>query len=361
MYSNSMIRPEQIKGRGTATSPHNRFEKIMTVEGGDFTSESYDDEEKKYLTQFIKDPSRTIVTQNNSPDVGFDFSVNPYRGCEHGCVYCFARPTHEYLGMNSGLDFETKILVKYNAPELLRDKLSSKSWRPEVINFSGITDCYQPIERKLELTRRCLQVMQDFRNPFTIITKNHLVTRDIDIFKPMSEINGVCVFISITSLDPKLAAVMEPRTSHPVSRLRAVEELAKNGIPVGVMTAPLIPGLNDHEVPDLLRAVSDAGAYAAHYVPLRLPYALDDIFIQWLEQHFPIKKEKVLSRIREIRGGELNNSEFGNRMRGEGVYAENLRSMFKLFANKYGLNKKHAELTTEHFRHEPIPGQMSFF
>lgn len=355
-----MEKPEKIKGRGTALNPLNRFEKI-DIEEGDFVQHCPDDEEPLHLTEFISDPSRSILSQNDSPDVGFDFSVNPYRGCEHGCVYCFARPTHEYLGLSAGIDFETKILVKHNAPELLREKLSSKSWKPEVVNFSGVTDCYQPIERKLEITRKCLEVMRDFRNPFTIITKNALVTRDLDILKEMAAIHGVGVFISVTTLDPKLAHVMEPRTSVPLTRLKAIETLAKAGVYVGSMVAPVVPGLTDHEMPKILKAVADAGAKFAGMVPLRLPYVLDDLFIQWLEQHFPDRKEKVLNRIREIRGGKLNNADFGSRMRGEGVYAEQLRAMFRLYCSKEGLNKDRLELSVEHFRKEPIAGQMSMF
>lgn len=359
-YGLFMEKPDKVKGRGTALNPLNRFESVA-IEGGDYIQHSPEDEMPLFRTQFIADPSKSILTQNDSPDVGFDFSVNPYRGCEHGCVYCFARPTHEYLGLSAGMDFETKILVKHNAPELLRDKLSSRSWKPEVVNFSGVTDCYQPIERKLEITRKCLEIMRDFRNPFMIITKNHLVTRDIDILKEMAQINGVGVFISVTTLNPKVAEVMEPRTSHPVSRLRAIEELAKAGIPVGSMVAPIVPGLTDHELPNILKAVKNAGASFAGMVPLRLPYVLDDLFIQWLEQHFPDRKERVLNRIKEIRGGKLNNSDFGSRMKGEGKYAEHIRAMFHLYTNKEGLNKKRLELSTDHFRKVTIPGQLDFF
>lgn len=347
-----------MKGRGTSKNPYNRFEK--TVCGIDDYIHQFPEEETSHpRTQFINDPSRNILTKNSSPDVGFDFSVNPYRGCEHGCIYCYARPTHEYLGFSSGLDFETKIMVKKNAAELLREKLMSKSWKPEVINFSGVTDCYQPIERKLEITRSCLQVMADLKNPFTIITKNSLVTRDIDILRPMAEISGVAVFISVTTLDPKLATVMEPRTSHPLSRLRAIETLQKAGIPVGVMVAPVIPGLTDHEMPKILKAVKEAGARWAGYVPIRLPYSLDDLFQSWLEEYFPDRKEKVLNRVREIRGGKLNSSEFGSRMRGEGIYAEQIRSMFQLYTKKEGLNKEVLDLSAEHFQ-RPDP-QLSLF
>lgn len=357
-----MYTPSKIKGRGTAVNPLNRFEKVEAVVD-DYVHPPAEEEDlySSPRTHFITDPSRSILSRNNSPDVGFEFSVNPYRGCEHGCVYCFARPTHEYLGMSAGLDFETKILVKENAASLLREKLLSKSWSPEVINLSGVTDCYQPIERKLKLTRSCLEVLVEFRNPFSIITKNALVTRDLDLLKEMACFQGVMVLISVTTLDAKLAEKMEPRTSHPLSRLKAIEQLANAGIPVGSMIAPVIPGLTDHEMPGILKAVSDAGATSVGFVPLRLPFVLDDLFINWLEQHFPDKKEKVLNRIKEIRGGKLNNSEFGSRMRGEGIYADQLRSMFHLYAKKHGLNlpENQLELSTEHFRRPGVATQMN--
>lgn len=346
-----------MRGRGTPENPTNRFEKL-SFEIGELTQPYPDEEAPLNRTRFFSDPSRTIVSTNDSPDIGFSASVNPYRGCEHGCIYCFARPTHEYLGMSAGLDFETKILVKSNAAELLREKLSSRSWVPEVIALSGITDCYQPIERKLGLTRACLEVLAEFRNPFTIITKNHLVTRDIDIIKPMAELSAATVNISVTTLDSKLAAVMEPRTSAPASRLKAIEALSEAGVKVCVLVAPVIPGLTDHELPAILKAARSAGAISASYVPLRLPYVLDELFMSWLDQHFPEKKEKILNRIREIRGGKLNSAEFGSRMRGEGVYAEQIRSMFHVYTKKEGLNQERYSLSTEHFR-RASKGQMN--
>jgi DNA repair photolyase len=350
-----------FKGRGTSDNPTNRFEQFHYEEGEYVQHVPGEDEEHRPLTRFYIDPSKTILTQNDSPDVGFEYSVNPYRGCEHGCIYCFARPTHEYLGMSAGLDFETKILIKKNAPELLREKLMSRSWKGELINLSGITDCYQPIERKLKLTRSIIEVLSEFRNPFSIITKNSLVTRDIDLLKPMAEINGVMVMISVTTLDPKLAEKMEPRTSHPIARLKAIEKLSEAGIPVGTLVAPIIPGLTDHEMPGILKAVSSAGAKTAGYVPLRLPYVLDDLFQLWLEDHFPDRKEKVLNRIREIRGGKLNNSEFGSRMRGEGIYADNLRAMFHLYTKKENLNQTRINLSSEHFKKPSPQGEFDLF
>lgn len=344
-----MANANPIKGRGTAVNPTNRFE-TLSVEEGEYVQHGEDEiESPLHRTTFLDDPSRTVLTKNNSPDVGFDYSVNPYRGCEHGCIYCFARPTHEYLGFSAGLDFETKILVKKNAPELLREKLMAPAWKGEAINLSGVTDCYQPVERELKLTRKVIEVLAEFKNPFSVITKNALVVRDIDLLQPMAEIEAVTVFISVTTLNPKLTAVMEPRTSRPEARLRAIERLTKAGIRVGVMVAPIVPGLTDHEIPAILKAVKNAGAKHAGYVNLRLPYVLDDLFQDWLEQHFPDRKEKVLNRIKEMRGGKLNNSEFGSRMRGEGIYADQISSMFHLYANKEGLNQEEAPLSSEHF------------
>lgn len=349
-----------IHGRGTALNPTNRFEETY-IEEGEFVQHVPGEEEvHKPRSKFFIDPSKTILTQNNSPDVGFEYSVNPYRGCEHGCIYCFARPTHEYLGLSAGLDFETKILVKKNAPELLREKLQSNKWKGELINLSGITDCYQPVERNFKLTRQIIEVLSEFRNPFNILTKNALVTRDIDLIKPMAEMNAASVFISVTTLDPKVSEKMEPRTSHPVARLKAIEKLAENNIPVGVMVAPVIPGLTDHEMPSILKAISDAGAQFTGYVPLRLPYVLDDLFVNWLSEHFPDRKEKVLNRIKEIRGGKLNDGNFGSRMTGEGVYADNLKTMFELYSRKFGLNKKRLNLSSEHFRKPKLQGEFEF-
>lgn len=351
----------EVKGRGTALNPSGRFEPLqLEVDAYVHDDPTVLEGEERPLprTQFFVDSSRTALTRNNSPDVGFSASVNPYRGCEHGCIYCYARPTHEYLGLSAGFDFESKIFVKQDAPELLREKMMSKSWKPEAVNLSGVTDCYQPVERKLRITRGCLEVLGEFRNPFTIITKNHLVTRDIDVMKPMAEIKACAVFISVTTLDAKLAEVMEPRTSRPEFRLKAIEALAKAGIEVGVMVAPIVPGLTDHEMPTILEAVANAGAKHAGFVPLRLPYGLGELFEEWLVRNFPDRKDKVLNRVRELRGGKLNDPNFGSRMRGAGVFAEQLRSMFQLYTRKNGLNKTELELSIEHFKRPSPHGQL---
>src|SRR5438552_4094000 len=246
----------------------NRFEQIHLERDLDWNPE----EDPAPSTQFLKDRTSTIITYNNSPDVGFSASINPYRGCEHGCIYCYARPTHEYIGFSAGLDFETRIMVKENAPELLREEMSKKNWVPQTVAIGGVTDPYQPAERKFKLTRRCLEVFHEFKNPATVITKNHLVTRDIDLLSTMAKENLTAVFVSITTLRPELTQIMEPRTSVPKLRLAVIEKLARAKIPVGVMVAPVIPGLTDEEMPAILKAAADAGAITAGYVPVRLPF-----------------------------------------------------------------------------------------
>jgi len=344
------------RGRGTAANPPNRFERLAYLP----ILESADDDDSSIQTQYLKDASRSLITFNDSPDVGFDASINPYRGCEHGCIYCYARPYHEYLGFSAGLDFETKILVKEDAPELLRAELASKKWKPKVVAISGVTDAYQPIERKLEITRRCLEVLAEFRNPVVIVTKNHLVTRDIDLLKELASFNAAAVCVSVTTLDAELARVMEPRTSTPVNRLEAIRALAEAGVPVRVLAAPIIPGLTDHEIPSIIQAAAEAGARHAGYVVLRLPHGVGDLFEGWLEEHFPDRKKKVLNRLREMRGGKLNDSNFGTRMKGEGVFAEQIRSMFKLACRKVGIEGSALELSTEAFR-RPSGPQLSLF
>jgi DNA repair photolyase len=309
-------------------------------------------------TVYLKDTARTIIAANDSPDVGFTHSINPYRGCSHGCIYCYARPTHEYFGLSAGLDFETKIFVKEDAPQLLRKELSSPNWQPTTLSLSGVTDCYQPVERQLALTRRCLEVLLEFRNPAGVITKNHLVTRDIDLLAQLASLSAAVVMVSVTTLDPELSARMEPRTSAPARRLAAIEAIARAGIPAGVMVAPVIPGLTDHEMPSILKAAADAGAMTCGYVPVRLPFAVAPLFEQWLSRHYPDRKDKVLNRIRDLRGGKLNDSNFHSRMRGQGVFADQIASMFQLARRKAGLDKPFPKLSTEAFR---AGGQLTLF
>ena len=337
-----------IVGRGAAANPKNRFEKIEVQPDPD----ELDPDEPRPETVYLRDYSRTIVARNNSPDIGFEASVNPYRGCSHGCSYCYARPTHEYLGLSAGLDFETKILVKQDAPELLRRELSSPRWEPKTLSISGVTDPYQPVEKKLRITRRCLEVLAAFRNPVAMVTKNHLVTRDLDLLSELARHNAAAVAISLTTLDDDLRRVMEPRTSRPVRRLAAMEKLADAGVPVGVMIAPVIPGLTDHELPNLLSAAAEAGATFAGFVPVRLPHAVAPIFEDWLGLHFPDRKDKVLNRIRSMREGRLNDPNFGSRMKGEGFYAEHIARLFEVSRRRAGIEGRFPRLSTAAFRRD---------
>jgi len=341
-----------VRGRGASWSPANRFEKLhvdltdVDVVDVDLTQE----ERPRPVTQYFRDGSRSIITRNNSPDVGFETSVNPYRGCEHGCIYCYARPTHEYLGFSAGLDFESKIVVKMNAAELLRAELESPRWKPQTLVISGVTDPYQPIERKLRITRSCLEVLAQFRNPVAVITKNRLVTRDVDLLRELASYHAVAVNISVTSLDPNLQRVLEPRTSPPTARLETIEQLRAAGIPVGVMVAPIIPGLTDHEVPKILEACAGAGAQFAGYTIVRLPWAVAPLFEHWLDEHFPDRKEKVLGRIRHLRGNDrLNNSQWHTRMTGQGIFAEQIASLFEVGCRRAGIGER-PRLSTTAFR-----------
>lgn len=345
-----------IKGRGTGSNPGNRFEHRQFEREAEYDPS----EDRPIATEIIRDLTQKIITTNDSPDVGFDASINAYRGCEHGCVYCFARSTHEYLGFSAGLDFESRIMVKENAPELLRKELSARSWKPQVLGMSGVTDCYQPLERKFQLTRRCLEVLVEFRNPVCIITKNYLVTRDIDLLQKLASFQAAAVFVSVTTLDSSLTPRLEPRASLPAHRLNAIRELSKAGIPVGVLVAPVIPAITDHEMPKIIEAAVAAGASFAGYVPLRLPFGLKDLFEQWLTQHFPDRKEKVLNRVRAIRGGKLNDGNFGSRMRGEGIFAEQMRLIFEVACRKAGINGRHPPLTAANFK-APAAPQMELF
>lgn len=341
------LHPREFHARGASVNPANRFEQLHVEE--DATGE-IDADARPRRTIFYRDFSQSIIARNNSPDVGFETSVNPYRGCEHGCVYCYARPSHEYLGFSSGTDFESRIMVKTDAPALLEAELSSRKWRPRVIAISGVTDPYQPVERRLEITRGCLQVLARFRNPVGIITKNRLVARDADLLAELARFNCAAVNISVTSLDEKLQRVLEPRTSPPQARLEAMAKLRAAGVPVGVMVAPIIPGLTDHEMPSIVQACAKAGAQFAGYTIVRLPFAVAPLFERWLDEHFPERKAKVLSRIRAIRGGErLNDARWATRIKGEGVFAEQIASLFQMSCRKYGIGPR-PELCTTAFR-----------
>jgi DNA repair photolyase len=325
-------------GRGSHIEPPNRF----TLLSREIDLDALDEEDRNALahpaTHYILERSGSIVSENNSPDIPFRYSINPYRGCLHGCPYCYARPTHEYFGFNAGLDFETKIVVKENAPELFRDFLNRPCWKPESITMSGVTDCYQPAERQFQLTRGCLEVAVEARQPMGIITKNALVVRDLDLLAELAARRLTHVAVSVTTLDAELARLMEPRTSNPAARLRAIKELSAAGVPVRVMVAPIIPGLNDWEVPAILRAAKEAGARAAGFQLLRLPLTVAPVFLDWLQRERPDALEKIEGRVRSTHDGKLNKSAFHDRFRGTGVLAEQIRALFRLFARRLELD-----------------------
>jgi len=345
------MRVKKIQGRGTDSNPQNRFEKRNLELETELPQEFEEEQDGRVIkTQVFPDKTKTLLSKNDSPDLPFDYGLNPYRGCEHGCIYCYARPYHEYLGLSAGLDFETKIFAKFKAAELLRKELSSSRWVPQVISMSGITDCYQPIERHLKITRSCLEVFAEFLNPVVIITKNALIQRDIDLLQKLAEHQAIKVFITLTSLDSNLTRILEPRASSPQARLETITQLSQAGIPTNVMMAPIIPALTDSEIPKLLQAAAKAGAQSAAYTVLRLPYAVKDLFLQWLETHFPDRKEKIIHRLEEIRKGNIQNNHFGSRMKGEGIFAEQIRNLFQLAAKKAGFSREKLSLSTDSFK-----------
>lgn len=341
--------------RGSQLHPPNPFERFHVVVDDEVREERRqadpEDEPPSPRTAFFVDDTQSLITKNESPDLSFEYSLNPYRGCEHGCAYCYARRYHEYLGWDAGLDFESKILVKPRAPALLRAEMEKPSWRPAKLACSGVTDCYQPIERRLRLTRGCLEVLAQFRNPVVIITKNYLITRDIDVLQELVRWRCGAALISLTTLDRELACRLEPRASLPQQRLRAIRALADAGVPVGVSLAPLIPGLNDHELPALMAAARDAGAQFATYSLVRLPGSVAPVFADWLDHHVSLtKKNTILRRIRDVHDGQLNDRRPGLRMSGSGARAEQVAQLFHVLSRKLGFAGRRPEVTTEHFR-----------
>jgi DNA repair photolyase len=336
------------KGRGAQFNPKNRF---LSGEYLQMYPEAIDDwEVEARKTEYIFDENKTLVNKVTSPDVGMLYSANPYQGCEHGCIYCYARNSHEYWGYSAGLDFESRIVVKRNAPALLRKFFENKSWVPAPISLSGNTDCYQPIERRMRITRQLLEICLEYRNPVGVLTKNALVLRDLDILQELAKMNLVRVFSSITSLDEGIRQKMEPRTASYRSRLKVVETMAKNGIPTGIMNAPIIPGLTDHDMPNVLKAAADAGAKWAGFTVVRLNGAIGPLFKDWLFKAFPDRAEKIWHAICECHGGSVNDSRWGNRMVGDGKFAEMIRQQFTLFCKKYNLNETKMEYNTNLFR-----------
>lgn len=353
----------RARGRGAQLNPGNRFDRVRLHVLGEVLDEAVRERPQgsQIGTQIFDDATRRIINRVDSPDIGFKWTINPYRGCEQGCAYCYARPTHETLGFSCGLDFETKIMVKRDAPELLRRELAAARWTGEPIVMSGVTDPYQPIERELRITRRCLEVMDDCRQPVSIVTKNRLVTRDIDLLHGLACHNAVRVAISLTTLDGPLSSSMEPRASSPIDRLRAIRELTDARIPVTVMTAPIIPGVNDREIPALLEAAKDAGASAAGWVMLRLPHQLKDVFLDWLRRELPDRATRVERTVRAMRGGELYQSTWRVRQRGEGPLAEQIGRTFDVFARRLGLAEQRHGLNSAAFRPPQLNGQLPLF
>jgi len=328
-------------GRGAAIDPPNRFEGVEIV--------PEDIEDDRPCTVVVADHARSVLTSNASPDVPFELSVNPYRGCEHGCAYCYARTFHEYLGWSAGLEFETRIAVKFDAARLLQDELARPGYRPRPISLSGATDPYQPLERQLEITRSVLEVLAETRHPVGVVTKNRLVVRDTDLLARLAAIGAARVWVSITSLDGDLVRRLEPRTSQPSARLDAIRRLTDAGIGCGVLAAPMIPGLTDHELPAILEAAAAAGARWARSMPVRLPGAVARVFRDWLEREEPSRVTRILGRIRSMRGGGLDDAVFGRRMRGEGPHAENLHQLLRVAARRHGLQTEPPELASDVF------------
>jgi DNA repair photolyase len=343
--------PLSHKGRGAGFNSPNRFEKFH-LEKLDIEPDEHE-EDSPIRTQFFKDSSKSILSKNDSPDIPYTYSINPYRGCEHGCIYCYARPSHEYLGFSAGMDFETKILVKYDAPELLEIALRKKSWKPEMIALCGNTDAYQPVERKLGITRRLLEVFLKFRNPVGIITKNFLMSRDLDLLKELSSRRLVSITVSLTSMDADLVRRMEPRTAAPHKRLELIEMLTSNNIPTGVNIAPVIPGFTDEEIPTLLREAAARGASFAGMGMLRLPSAVEPLFLDWLKREYPDRATKIINRIHEVRGGGMTDSRFGTRIKGTGKIAETIHKLFRLNVKKYDLDKNDIEFSLDQFTNNP--------
>ena len=359
-----------VKGRGTAWALAHRFskdERAAYDDGWGTLAQAADEQALPPSTQVLEEQVKTILAGNDSPDIGFDLSINPYRGCEHGCIYCYARPTHSFLNLSPGIDFETRIVAKVNAAQRLREAFLAKNYEPMLLNIGSVTDAYQPAERKLGITRRVIEVLQEFRHPFSLITKSSGIERDLDLIAPMAADRLAAVYVSITTLDPALARVMEPRAASPQRRLQTIRRLAEAGVPVGVSVSPVIPFLNEPELERILEAAQAAGATSAFSIVIRLPWEVNPLFQQWLEQHFPERAARVMARIREMRGGADNSSKFGERMTGSGVWAQLLRQRFQKASARLGLQRARVELDLTQFKRAgraaavPGPAQASLF
>ena len=345
--------PAPHKGRGTSWALPHRFSQTCSEAFDDgWGSEPSADAAGPVApaTEVVEERVRSILTPNDSPDIGFDLSINPYRGCEHGCIYCYARPTHSYLNLSPGLDFETRILAKVNAAEKLREAFARRGYQPKMLNLGSATDAYQPAERRLGITRAVVEVLAAHRHAFSVITKSALVERDLDLIAPMAQQRLAAAYVSVTTLDPALARALEPRAASPQRRLRTIETLARAGVPVGVSVSPVIPFLNEPELERILEAAAAAGARRAFSVVLRLPWELGPLFQHWLQQHVPDRAARVMARVREMRGGRDNDSRFGSRMTGQGVWAELLRQRFDKACMRLGLNHERVELDLTQFK-----------
>jgi len=354
-----------LKGRGTAWAIEHRFSvdrRERFDDGWGTLDQEAREEHLRPETQVVEEHVKSILTGNDSADIGFDLSINPYRGCEHGCVYCYARPTHSYLNLSPGIDFETRIVAKVNAAERLRETLAKPSYVPLLLNLGSATDCYQPVERRLRITRSIIEVLSECHHAFSMFTKSAGIERDLDLIAPMAQKGLVAVYVSITTLDPQLARTMEPRAAAPHRRLKTIEALAKAGVPVGVSVSPMIPFLNLHELEHILEAAREAGASAASSIVLRLPWEVSPLFQQWLKQHVPDKADRVMARVREMRGGKDNDPRFGSRMTGTGIWAQLIRQRFEKASARLGFNKTRIELDLKQFRRPAAdPGQGSLF
>ncbi len=342
-----------LKGRGTVWALEHRFSTDQRTDfddGWGTLEQAAQEEHVAPATQVLEENVKRILSGNDSPDIGFDLSINPYRGCEHGCIYCYARPTHSYLNLSPGIDFETRIVAKVNAAERLRDALSARGYTPAMLNIGSVTDAYQPAERRLRITRSVIEVLSEARHPFSVITKSSLVERDLDLIAPMAQERMAAVYVSITTLQRELARTLEPRAAAPERRLKTIEAMARAGVPVGVSVSPVIPFLNEPELEQILSAARDAGATSAFSIVLRLPWEVNPLFQQWLQAHVPDKAARIMARVRDMRGGKDNDARFGSRMTGEGVWAQLLRQRFHKACASLGLNRERTALDLSRFR-----------
>ncbi|WPB59283.1 PA0069 family radical SAM protein [Xylophilus sp. GOD-11R] len=361
--STTRIPVEAIKGRGSATQLAHRFsrdERDAWDDGWDTLADLQADRPAQIRTQIHFEDAKSVISRNDSPDIPFDASINPYRGCEHGCIYCFARPTHSYLNFSPGLDFETQLIAKRNIADVLRQELARPGYRPSHIAIGTATDCYQPIERELRLTRSVIEVLGEARHPFGLVTKSSAVERDLDLIAPLAQKRLAAVYITITTLDARLARILEPRAAAPHRRLQTIRALVDAGVPVGVSVAPQIPFITE-DMEQVLEAAREAGARSAFYTVVRLPWEVAPLFREWLDLHYPQRAARVMARIQEMRGGRDYDADFATRMKGSGLWSELIRRRFETATRRFGLNRERTVSTLEHFRPPGVGGQTHLF